>query len=261
MDLRELPNAPTSRHPWEKARARFFGRLVTEEVARGRAVRVLDVGAGDGYLASTLLPALPDGSSVVCCDAHYSEAHLGRFAAETRGAITFRRELPAERFDVALLLDVLEHVPDDRALLGRIAGELLAPGGHVLVSVPALQALYTRHDVELGHHRRYGGSRLASAIEGAGLTAVLTGGLFYSLVAPRALEKALELVRGMRSTPEGLPELAHAETGLSSWHFGASITAAVDLVLELDARLSRLLSRRRSALPGLSLWALCRRTA
>lgn len=261
MDLREVPTEPSSRHPWEKARARFFSTVAAREVAHGQSLRVLDVGSGDGYLASTLLRALPAGSSIVCCDAHYSEAHLADFAARAAPGITFCRELRDERFDLVLLLDVLEHVADDRALLSRTARDCLQPQGRVLISVPALAALYTQHDVVLGHHRRYAAPDLARLIEGSGLTALAAGGLFYSLVLPRALTKGLELARGVRSTPHELPELEHAETGLSHWRAGAALTAAVDLALALDTGLSRLLSRTRPALPGLSLWALARRTA
>jgi SAM-dependent methyltransferase len=57
-------------------------------------------------------------------------------------------------FDLAVLLDVLEHVEDDAAGLRRIA-RLLRPGGHLVLTLPAFPALWSAHDDAHGHHRRY----------------------------------------------------------------------------------------------------------
>src|SRR4029079_68422 len=53
-----------------------------------------------------------------------------------------------------LLFEVLEHVEDDVGLLGELH-ELLAPGGVVLLSVPAHQRRFSRVDDRAGHFRRY----------------------------------------------------------------------------------------------------------
>jgi SAM-dependent methyltransferase len=61
---------------------------------------------------------------------------------------------PAEPFDLITMLDVVEHVEDDVALL-RTARQLLRRGGHLLVAVPAFPSLWGRHDDMLHHKRRY----------------------------------------------------------------------------------------------------------
>src|SRR4029079_14886838 len=63
----------------------------------------------------------------------------------------FRAEEP---YDLILLLDVLEHIADDVAALAA-ARRALRPGGHLLVTVPALPWLWSRHDEANHHHRRY----------------------------------------------------------------------------------------------------------
>lgn len=65
-------------------------------------------------------------------------------------------ELPFARasFDLVTAFDVLEHVEDDRGALDALVS-LAKPGGHLLVTVPAHQALYGSHDRRLHHHRRY----------------------------------------------------------------------------------------------------------
>jgi predicted RNA methylase len=80
MDLTEVPGTSLCRHPWEIARARFFGRVLADAGRLAAPWTVLDVGAGDGYLARTLLAASPAGSRVVCLDPNYSDDDLRRFA-------------------------------------------------------------------------------------------------------------------------------------------------------------------------------------
>jgi len=72
---------------------------------------------------------------------------LGRFSAEKR---------------FFLLMDVLEHVPDDAALLADLAG-MMQPGEHLLLTVPADMALWSQHDVSYGHYLRYDVERLRHA--------------------------------------------------------------------------------------------------
>jgi SAM-dependent methyltransferase len=59
-----------------------------------------------------------------------------------------------ENFDTAVLLNVLEHVEDDRSLLAGISARL-APGGTVCIWVPAFLSLFGEFDRLVGHCRRY----------------------------------------------------------------------------------------------------------
>ncbi|MBD3647655.1 MAG: class I SAM-dependent methyltransferase [Pseudomonadales bacterium] len=59
-----------------------------------------------------------------------------------------------ERIDVVLLADVLEHVADDQGMLRRV-WDKIEPGTLVVITVPALQSLWSVHDEVLGHYRRY----------------------------------------------------------------------------------------------------------
>lgn len=57
-------------------------------------------------------------------------------------------------FDVILLMDVLEHIEDAAGAL-RYAASHCKPGGYLFVTLPALMALWSKHDEFLGHHHRY----------------------------------------------------------------------------------------------------------
>jgi hypothetical protein len=258
MDLRELPIGPFVRHPWELARARFFVRVVQESVPSGQRLRVLDAGAGDGYLASELVHALPAPSTLVCLDPRYTDDQVTAFEARTGGGVRFTRSLGQERFDLLLLLDVIEHLPDDVQFLSRLVETHLDSGKHVLVSVPAWQALFTRHDVVLGHLRRYRPRELDAVLSRAGLVRLDGGSLFTTLLLPRFAAKCVELARGVRSRPDGAPP-DHADTSAATFGGGKYLSAAATWMLERDASANRALARRGVALPGLSAWALGRK--
>jgi SAM-dependent methyltransferase len=254
MDLNEVPQTPFRRHPWEIARSRFFGGVVNEAIAAGRPVRVLDIGAGDGYLGRELLGALPPGSQVACVDPNYTDRELGQLAAPPTPGLTFARGRPPGTFDVILLLDVIEHVADDRAFLTEILENSLDPDGAVVVSVPAWDLLYGKHDLALKHFRRYQPAQGRALLRAVGLEIVHDGGLFHSLLLPRILQRLSEAALGaLRLGQNGKP------ANLGEWRGGPMLSSAVTLALGVDTRLSTLLARAGRALPGLSYWALCRR--
>lgn len=256
MDLRERPSNPTTRHPWETVRAGFFSRLLADT---SRPLDVLDVGAGDGFVAAKVLGVLPAGSSVTCVDSEYTDEHLATLREAAPAAVTFARACPDRTFDVIILLDVLEHVEDDRGFLRTLVDRHLRGDGLVLASVPAHQVLYTQHDVALGHHRRYSADSLREVLESAGMKVRTAGSLFGSLIVPRVLGKVLERARGIDSRP-GTGVLAdQISTGVSAWPYGPVLTTAIRSALELDARVCELAARWSAPSAGLSVWAMCER--
>jgi SAM-dependent methyltransferase len=244
MDLSER-GAGERRHPWEIERFRAYRDILADHGALS-ARRVLDVGAGDGWFAEELHDDLPRDATVFCWDVNYSESE----PPSTDPRITRSVDPPAGEFDLALVLDVLEHVDDPVGLIDRALRPVLPPGTPVLFAVPAHPALFSSHDVELGHHRRYRRRELRSEIAGL-VDIVEEGPLFVSLIAPRAVGVSVERLRarlGNGSEPD-----TH---GIGSWHGGTVVTKAVSAVLAADARATRWGPARR--LPGLSTWAFGR---
>src|SRR5438477_9939893 len=66
------------------------------------------------------------------------------------------------------MLDVLEHIADERATLAEVT-RVIRPGGHLLVSVPAYRFLWGAQDEVSMHHRRYSARLLRERVEAAGL--------------------------------------------------------------------------------------------
>jgi SAM-dependent methyltransferase len=92
---------------------------------------------------------------------------------------------PENSFDLAVSLDVIEHLQDDLAALRELR-RTIAPGGALLVTVPAYQWLWSGHDEINHHHRRYTRRSLQRVAEQAGWRQVRTT-YFNSLLLPVAV--------------------------------------------------------------------------
>ena len=94
--------------------------------------------------------------------------------------------LPAvsdKTFDTVILVNVLEHIENDIEALNEFY-RILAPGGHLLLFVPALKFLYSNLDSLVGHYRRYQRDELNNRTTNAGFE-ILQSKYFDTLgVAP-----------------------------------------------------------------------------
>ena len=73
------------------------------------------------------------------------------------------------KFDLLILMDVIEHVDDPIALIESYK-DFLKPGAHILITVPAFQSLWSQHDVLLDHKKRYTREILNDETKKCGLT-------------------------------------------------------------------------------------------
>jgi SAM-dependent methyltransferase len=134
--------------------------------------RVLEVGAGLGAVTAHY----ENGHEVVANDVSpaCAQALRDRFAGHGNVRVDdsdLRVLGLQEQFDSVLMVNVLEHIPDDVEAL-RGLSQLLVPGGNIVVYVPALNGLYGPNDEKVGHYRRYSVWRLREVFREAGLDAV-----------------------------------------------------------------------------------------
>jgi SAM-dependent methyltransferase len=178
----------------------FAGRrLILDHLLRSLRLppesRILEVGCGTG----ANIPMLRNFGSVEAIE-------LDSFARDHVRAATKIEVRPGSlpddlpyadcKFDLICLFDVLEHVERDHEALCKLR-ERLAPKGLLMITVPAYQWLYSSHDVQHHHYRRYTARQLRTLAKAAGLRPDRVG-YYNTVLFPLALirrlaEKLLEL--------------------------------------------------------------------
>ncbi len=171
------------------------GRALKGLLGRKSGATILDVGAGSGVF-SKMFVADGVADSAVCVDPNYADDFLGRRRTDN---ISFVRAVDKVEADTVLMIDVIEHVDDDVALI-RDYADKAAPGTRFLISVPAFQFLWSSHDEFLEHRRRYTLASLERAVEEAGL-APLKMRYFFGLLFP-----AVAALRMAEKKPDGPPQ-------------------------------------------------------
>ncbi len=183
------------------ARATHWTEYVARHLVPFIRGRVLEVGAGIGSNITLLtnpkvqnwLAIEPDQKLAAEISRGLDQGTLPAYCRVLAG--TLDAVAPQERFDSILYIDVLEHIEDDRAEAARAAARL-APGGYLIVLVPAHQFLYSPFDRSIGHFRRYAmadlkrltpsGCRIASAfmLDSVGMLASLANRLILHSPMP-----------------------------------------------------------------------------
>jgi SAM-dependent methyltransferase len=174
-------------HWWYRARRGIVADCVSREVSVDTTV--VDYGCGTGGISRELLGR---GYRIIAADvSERSLAACRRHGLETLDL----REQPL-RPDMAgafVLADVLEHVHDDVALLGKVH-DALCDGGCVIATVPAYEFLWSGEDFVSEHVRRYGRGQLINAFQGAGFVVNRTtffNALLFPAIALTILHKKL----------------------------------------------------------------------
>jgi 2-polyprenyl-3-methyl-5-hydroxy-6-metoxy-1,4-benzoquinol methylase len=178
MDLKEedILGADIGRHWYYRSKAAALRRAVGALNPR----HLLDVGAGSGFFSRHLLTETP-AESALCVDIGYPSNRDDSVAGKP---VRYRRDTGPTDCDLVLMMDVLEHVDDDRGLVRHYASKVPS-GAHFLVTVPAFAFLWSGHDVFLEHKRRYRLPEIEAALRDGGLE-IVRGAYYFGLVFPLA---------------------------------------------------------------------------
>lgn len=137
--------------------------------------RIVEVGAGTGGFSELLLSHQADELTLLEPSAMF-EALNERFSGiEQESSVRLMKgvfssltgEISSRRPDSIVYNNVLEHIEDDFREL-ELVGDVLEPGGRVLIFVPAGQFLFSDFDRHIGHFRRYSRRELVAKVEDAG---------------------------------------------------------------------------------------------
>jgi len=143
----------------------------------------LDCGCGAGHLAHELLERRMD---VVALDLDLEalQRTKRRYGGPLIRGSALAIPLRSELFDVVVLSDLLEHIRDDIGVLREIH-RVLGSGARLILTVPGMHSLWSYHDVQLGHIRRYEKKELCSKLRMAGF-AIIHAFFWASLFFPLA---------------------------------------------------------------------------
>jgi 2-polyprenyl-3-methyl-5-hydroxy-6-metoxy-1,4-benzoquinol methylase len=231
QDYLDLYRELYARHWWWRAREKLILKTLRDLQPAQGWKSILDVGCGDGLFFDQLLQfgevqGVEPAAAVVNPEgAHRSRIHICPFDENFQ---------PGKQFPLILMLDVLEHLPDPAAALGR-ALALLAPQGMLLVTVPAFKWLWTNHDVINEHFTRYTRKTFRELARRAGLRIQAERYFFQWLfpvkLATRVLERAMHLQPQPARVPPKwintplylLSRLEQKTWGALPWPFGSSL--------------------------------------
>lgn len=175
--------AHDSSHWWYRARRDILADYIAREGDLPPAARILEIGCGTGHN----LPMLGrfgrvDAIEIDPAARGIASARLGK--AVGSAPLPLLPGVARGAYDLIAVLDVVEHIADDVGALAAMR-DCLAPGGKILITVPAHQWMWSAHDVVNHHHRRYSKATLTKAIRAAGLEPARLG-YFNSLLFPLA---------------------------------------------------------------------------
>jgi SAM-dependent methyltransferase len=148
-------------HWWFRARRHIVAALLRQFAPAMRPLRVADVGCGMG----ANFDILAEFGWVVGVD--YSPTalafSLGRGHTRLVSAALPKLPFADGEFDAVCALDVIEHIDDDRAAV-RELWRVCKPQGLLMVTVPAYEWLWSKHDDINEHKRRYTRGRLQACL-------------------------------------------------------------------------------------------------
>jgi SAM-dependent methyltransferase len=190
-------------HWWYVARRKILADLIRREADLPRDARILEIGCGTGHNFAMLREFGRLDALEVDAEARaLAGTRLGREVGDA--PLPELTGVPDRSYDLIALLDVLEHVDGRPESLRSIATKL-APGGKILITVPAYQWMWSAHDRAHHHKLRYSKRGLRRDAEAAGLE-VRKLGYFNSLLFPLAAAvRILGKLVGKSSSDDKLP--------------------------------------------------------
>lgn len=248
MDLIEFQTKEMPRHPWETSRVKAVKKILARYIDKEN-LKVLDVGCGDCFAISELFKDRYS-THIDAIDINLTDEQAVTLAKK-KGISVYNSyaSLQKKFYDIIIAQDVIEHVEDDRAFLKEIIDQYAASSGLIFITVPAFNTLYSSHDSFLGHLRRYNLNELTDVLNKNNLHVMESGYLFFTLLMLRFIAVCLQ-----RFT-----RINYENKGVGSWSHGKWFSKCIELALITDNCILFYLHWFTLNIPGLTVWALCKK--
>lgn len=183
---------------WHVCRRRVLASQLRRFLGGRTDLNILDIGCGTGE--NILL--LKEFGRVTGLDNEARALELAAPRGYDKLVIGRAEEMSFldRSFDLAVALDVFEHIEDDRGAI-REAARVLRPGGFLLITVPAFQFLWSAHDEYLLHKRRYRKSDLIKKCGDVGFAVKRSSYFMMPTVPAVILRRAIEKFISQKKSP------------------------------------------------------------
>ena len=155
--LRQIKNQ--KKHWWFQGRKKIIDQIISS-INLKKKNNILDFGAGSGVNLDIL-------RKYGLVDIHEQNKYARTVIKKEKKIKNLYSTLKIKKnfYDLILLADVIEHVKQPKELLKDLK-KFLKKDGHILITVPAYQFLFSKKDKVLGHYRRYNKELLKTELSG-----------------------------------------------------------------------------------------------
>jgi SAM-dependent methyltransferase len=228
-------------HWWFEGRRSILRAILKKHLAPSMNRHILDVGSGTGGMFELLSEFGTVQGAEWSADAR--ERSHRRFPHFQVSECDLPNGLPVGSFDVLTCFDVLEHL--DQPVQSLLAmRERLKPNGQLIITVPALEFLWSHHDEVTQHRRRYSKSVFESHLAEGGFHIDAISFFNSALLAPIAAARLFEKIRPKNPA-------AHSDLARTPW--------LLNQALKLLFSSERFVLARTVLPAGVSLVAVCHR--
>ncbi len=182
-------------HWWWEGRRELLKLFLTKT----RPKKILDIGCGTGETLTFLKTIFPNADLF---GIDYSSKAV-KFSKDRGHKNIFKagaNKLPFKKntFDVILFLDVLEHIDDDFGAI-KEAKRVLKSGGKIIITGPSLNFIWSDHDTNQGHKRRYSRKDLKKLCFDSDLNLKFLASFNFFLSFPIIIIRLLSRIKPLRS--------------------------------------------------------------
>jgi SAM-dependent methyltransferase len=237
-------------HWWFRGREAVLQAIVPPVVQLPPGHLVIDVGSGPGGPTPAVFP----NQHITAVDLSLSALKAYSAAATRIVADGARLPFAVGSVQVVCAFDVLEHIENDIGAL-RNWRQMLATNGWLVITVPAYEALWSRHDEANRHQRRYRASILRRRLEQAGFDVVRLTYFNTVLLPAIAAVRWADRKDDGSGRGDGAPVSAHA----GQLDFTRRFPLWVERCCEAAFRFERQWLTRWTLPAGVSICAIARR--
>lgn len=137
---------------WYKLKNSYLNNLLKKNSNFNKVPNILEIGPG---LGNNLVILEKYGNiSVLEIEEYFIEQLIQKQKMNSNKTFRSFDEISNHKFDIIVALDVLEHIEDTESFLENIS-KVLKNNGLLIISVPAYKSLWSNHDLNLKHIKRY----------------------------------------------------------------------------------------------------------